>query len=88
MKIDKSLSLAAVGTDDGVIRIFEINYGDLKKTSLKSERQIHKGRLMDMWIDSKRQLVFTIGEDKYLRTFCLQTGSILNGNKFYPDMQK
>lgn len=38
MKIDKSLSLAAVGTDDGVIRIFEINYGDLKKTSLKSER--------------------------------------------------
>jgi hypothetical protein len=81
MTIQKSLAIAAIGTDDGTLRIFEIDYSDLKKSSLKAERKVHKGRLMDLWIDEDRMLLFSIGEDRFLRTYCLQTGSILSGKE-------
>ena len=35
---------------------------------------------MDMWIDSRRKIIFTIGEDKFLRTFSVVNGGIINGN--------
>ena len=79
MRIEKSLEIAAVGTDDGFLRVFEVNFVDLQKTSLKAERQVHKGRLMDLWIDVERELIFCIGEDKFIRSFCLKTGSVLGG---------
>lgn len=78
MKVSKKLKMLAVGSDDGFLRVFLIDFKQPKNVVTKYEKEMHKGRLMDLFIDSKRKVIFTIGEDKYLRTFCIATGGIMN----------
>jgi hypothetical protein len=79
MKVSKKLKMLAVGSDDGYLRVFLIDFKQPKTVIAKYEKEMHKGRLMDIFIDSKRKVIFTIGEDKFLRTFCIATGGIMNG---------
>lgn len=79
MKVSRKLKMIAVGSDDGFLRVFLIDLNQPKTVVAKYEKEMHKGRLMDLYIDSKRKVIFTIGEDKFLRTFCIATGGIMNG---------
>ena len=80
MRVCEDQEIVAVGTDDGFLRIFMVDFEQPKNVVVKHEKQVHKGRLMDMWIDSRRKIIFTIGEDKFLRTFSVVNGGIINGN--------
>jgi len=78
--VSKKLKILAVGSDDGYLRVFMINFKSFKSVVAKYEKEMHKGRLMEIFIDVKRKLIFTIGEDKFLRVFCIATGGIMSGN--------
>lgn len=71
---EAKLGMIAVGTDDGCIYWFtwdpETKMEEVKLVFLK---EVHKKRVMNIWFDHKRQMVFSIGEDKYLRSYSTAT---------------
>ncbi len=71
--------MLTLGSDDGQLRVFLLDFKTPKNVVIKYDTQLHKGRLMDICIDEKRKVIFTIGEDRFLRTFCIATGAIMNG---------
>ena len=70
--------ILAVGCDDGTIVPIDLN--PKKPSNFNEQRpyQIHKGRVMGIWIDYKSKLMYSIGEDKNLYTFNLKTKNVIN----------
>lgn len=75
----RSSKLLACGTDDGWIKIIEVDTKNAGTRVIKTELQIHKGRVMGISIDYKRKIVFTISEDRRLKVFAIGAGGVLSG---------
>lgn len=78
----KKTKLLACGTDNGYIRVIEVDPKNPKTRIIKQDTQIHKARIMGIAIDYKRKLIFSISEDKTFKVFTLASTGILNGKKF------
>jgi WD40 repeat protein len=71
MAYSYELQLIAVGTDDGCIYLYEwdIEAEKIQDSNLVFVKDLHKKRVMSIWFDDKRKIMFSIGEDKCLRSF-------------------
>lgn len=67
IKWDEELNIVAAGCDNGTLVLLSFNPSSPLKYREVLNQKIHQARIMGLYIDSKRNLVFTIGEDKYLR---------------------
>lgn len=69
LKYSKLLNILLIGFDDGSINCYKVSGDDLMNISLSFEEEVHKGRVMGMEIDEKRELIYSIGEDCCLRVY-------------------
>jgi hypothetical protein len=51
-----------------------------EKVELVFLKEVHKKRVMNLWFDSKRNILFSIGEDKYLRAYNVKTKEPIASN--------
>ena len=67
-----------VGLEDGTVIPIEIDLENpMKYTELK-DYKIHKGRVTGAFIDAERELMFTVGDDKFLKVFDFKTKTVLS----------
>jgi WD40 repeat protein len=67
----EELMLVVVGCDDGSFTYLKLSGDDPSKYD-QNQATIHTGRIMALSINAKRNLLYTIGEDKYVKIFDLQ----------------
>ena len=60
--------MIAVGCDSGAMSVFELNTTDPLKYSEIYSDKVHNGRIMRIFIDEKQGQIYTIGEDKFMRS--------------------
>lgn len=75
------LNYLVIGYSGGSITVLAINPKAPLKYREVIKEKIHKDKVMGIWIDSSRGLMFSIGEDKYLRVYDVKNKSIMNSQK-------
>ena len=79
LNYDAKLRYLSIGADSGFIRIIEVDANNPKTRILKYDSQVHKGRVMGIKMHHKTNMMVSIGEDKFLRIFSMNTMGILSG---------
>lgn len=77
---NEDLGLIFAGCDSGEILSLKFNMKSPLKYKEVLEEKVHAARVMALHSDSKRKLLFSIGEDKFLNVFNLKTNTITAGN--------
>lgn len=62
----KELDLFAAGIDDGCVMLVECDLDRPERHKMVFCKKIHKKRVMKVWFIPQKNLMFSIGEDKYL----------------------
>jgi len=52
----------------------------MRYTELR-DYKIHKGAVVDSYINAEKNFMYSIGEDKYLRLFNFKTKQVINNNQ-------
>ena len=68
----QSLGLLAVGCDSGMLDIISVNVKTPAEYTEIYKEKVHTARIMGIAMDSTRKLVYTIGEDRFLRCLDLE----------------
>lgn len=76
---NEDLGLIFAGCDNGEILSLKFNMKSPLKYKEMLEEKIHNGRVMALHTDTKRHLLFSISEDKFLNVFNLKSNSITAG---------
>lgn len=69
LDLNQKLNILAIGCDNGFLNVFEIDPSDPLKYSEITSEKVHTARIMRVHIDDKQGMIYTIGEDKYLRVY-------------------
>ena len=69
---NEALSCISAGCDDGTVQILRIDTEQPMKYKELYSGKVHNGRVMGMYIDGIRNLLFTISEDKTLKSLDLK----------------
>jgi hypothetical protein len=77
---NEELNYLIIGCDDGTIVPIEIDIESPMQYTELREYKIHKGKVVDTYINAKRNFMYSIGEDKYLRVFDFKTKEVINNN--------
>jgi WD40 repeat protein len=77
---DLKLKLLAAGCDNGFIRILSVDANKPNTRIIKYDNKVHKGRVMGIRMHHKSGMMISIGEDKFLRVFSLNSLGMLSGN--------
>lgn len=75
------LNYLIIGCEDGLVVPIEIDIKQPMQYTELREYKIHKGKVTGSFIDAQKNLMYTIGEDKYLRVFDFKTKEIINNNQ-------
>ena len=75
LNYNKSMQLLGVGTDQGQIKIYNFNLKRPTEIKLKDMLPLHNARVMSIVICDRRELMYSIGEDKYLKVYNLKDNS-------------
>lgn len=67
------------GCDNGDIVGLKFNIKSPTKFKEILNEKVHAKRVMGLFTDTKRQLLFSIGEDKFMNVFNLKTNSLTAG---------
>ena len=67
-----------VGLEDGSVIPIDIDVDSPMKYTELRDYKIHKGRVNGAFIDEKRELMFTVGDDKFLKVFDFKTKVVLS----------
>lgn len=78
LAFSEELRLVAVGCDNGQLTLIKLDDQDHTKYSLYSSQNIHAARIMKIVIDEQNNALYTIGEDRYLKVFSLQSLEIVH----------
>jgi hypothetical protein len=70
-----------IGCEDGTVVPIEIDIKNPSQYTELREYKIHKGTVVGSFIDAKKNQMYTIGEDKYLRVFDFKTKEVANNNQ-------
>ena len=79
---DSKLGYIFTGCDNGVVAILEFSSKSALKYKEVAEQKIHQKRVMGIASDSRRKVMYSIGEDKFFIIFNLKTNSISAGEFF------
>ena len=66
-----------MGTDDGCVYLFSWSLDKIEEVELIFLERVHKKRVMGVWFDAKRSVMFTISEDKHLKSYSTTTKEML-----------
>lgn len=77
------MSYLIIGLDDGSIVPIEIDSSNPVKYTELRDYKVHKSKINGIYIDSDRELSFSIGDDKYLRVFDFKTKNVINSKKTF-----
>lgn len=74
----EKLKKIAVGQDDGHIYLFDfpVDYDSDQTHKLSAIEKVHKRRVMRIWFCDEKMLMYSIGEDKYLKSYELKSNQI------------
>lgn len=81
MSWNADLSYLIIGCDDGTIVPIEIDVDSPMQYTELREYKIHSKTVVGSFIDSKRNYMYSVGEDKYLRVFDFKTKEVINNNQ-------
>jgi WD40 repeat protein len=73
LEFNEKLGLVAVGLDNGVISINLFERNNPHNTSEVFGDKVHSGRVMRILVDERHGLLYSVGEDKYLRVLDLKS---------------
>lgn len=76
---NKKLGMLCTGCDNGEISILKFDAKSPLKYKVVMEEKIHQKRVMGIFTDTKRQLLFSIGEDGIMSVYNLRTNSLTAG---------
>lgn len=74
-------SYLVVGCDNGEIIPIEIKLDQPDEFTELKKYKVHKTRVMAMWLDSERNLLFSVSEDKYLHSFDFKQKQVVTSKK-------
>lgn len=78
---NEELNYLIIGCEDGTVVPIEIDIKQPMKYTELREYKIHKDKVVGSFIDGQKNLMYTIGEDKYLRVFDFKTKEVVNNNQ-------
>lgn len=73
--------LLVCGTDLGLMKMIEVDTKKPGTRVIKNEVEVHSARIMGISIDYKRNIIFSISEDKTLKVVAIGVGEVLSGIK-------
>lgn len=78
---NKQMGVIAVGCDNGTLDILSFDPATPLTFEEVYSEKVHSGRIMSIHIDPIRNLIYTIGEDKYLKSTELRLREITSSCK-------
>lgn len=70
------MKIVCAGCDNGTLVILRFDIQSPMKYRDISEEKVHSKRVMGIWSDAKRKLVFSIGEDGMLKVFDITANAV------------
>lgn len=77
---NQELNYLIIGCEDGTIVPIEIDIKNPMTYTELREYKIHKDSVVGSHIDAKKNTMYSIGEDKYLRVFDFKSKEVVNNN--------
>ncbi len=78
MDYNEKLGLIAIGLDNGFIAVFTFDRSDPTKIGELVNEKVHSARVMRIVLDERTGLMYSIGEDKFLKVMDIKSTTVIS----------